>query len=210
MQQTSFLQFATDFINRHPMLTIGALFVLLSSLSSLSTRKVKVNTNQRMAMAFFWAGIAFICLDLWRSNTLSFNKPKVETVENTELIHKELKRRATNYLEALASHDMDKVRNFFPNILDKYYDNYKLTFIGFAGILRREWRKINKETFDIEPTSWKYRSLTDGSYKKYIASFRYKHTLENKEGASSTSDKTMELTFDNAYKIYGIDTAIDD
>jgi|GEM_PF-3148816 len=201
--------FIVSFANRHPLMVIGGLFVLLSSISNLSTKKVKVKTNTSMSMTIFLAGLAFMGLDLWQSNSLPIaNKNKNPKTEvNPTQVSAELKRKVENYLEALETHDFNRISAFYPSVLDGYFGESKVTQLHVSRRMRQEWKKILSEKFEVLWNTWKYRSDADNG--KYIVSFSFKHKYQPKEKETEevAEDKTMELVFDRNYKIYNIDKA---
>ena len=202
----NFWNFAVAFTNKHPLLVIGFLLIILSSISNLSTKKVKVNTNNKMSMVIFLAGLSFVALDLWQSNSLPIpNKSKLAKVEvNHEEVKAELKRKVENYLEAVEEQDLDRISNFLPNILDRYFGEDKVTQRHVFREMKSDWKKIIKEKYEVLWNTWKYRSNDAG---RYIVSFSFKHNYQPKEGEPISENKTLELSFDRNYKIYAIDRA---
>lgn len=204
----SMWEFIVSFANRHPLLVIGFLLIILSSISNLSTKKVKVSTNNRMSMVIFLSGVLFMGLDLWQSNSLPItNKNKTVTAEmNPTQASSDLKRKVENYFEALEARDFNRISAFYPNILEGYFGENNVTQAHISRRFKQEWKKIASEKFEILWNTWKYRYEQNG---RHIVSFSFKHKYQPKEKESEeiAEDKTMELSFDRNYKIYVIDRA---
>jgi hypothetical protein len=206
----SFQSLLLDFINRHPLMIIGFILVLWSSVGNLSTKKVKVSTNQNMGMMILLAGLALIFTDLYRNNALNWGKPAIVHAEANkdkpdESI--ELKRKVENYFAAFASHDFDRVRNFLPNIMDKYFDESKITMLHLSRRLKREWKKIKAETFEIQWDTWKYKKGENAA--QHIVNFSVLHNLTPDAGEAKSDTRKLEFHFDSNLKITQIDTGIE-
>ncbi len=200
--------FIVGFANKHPLMVIGFLLIILSSISNLSTKKVKVNTNSRMSMVIFLSGLGCMGLDLWQSNSLPIiPKNKLAKAEvNVTQASADLKRKVENYLDALQTHDFNRISPFFPNILDSYFGEDKVTQLHVSRRLKQEWKKIISEKFEVAWNTWKYRNDENG---RHIVSFSFKRTYQPKEKETEelSEDKNMELSFDRNYKIYVVDRA---
>jgi hypothetical protein len=200
--------FAVSFANRHPLMVIGALFVLLSSISNLSTKKVKVKTNYHMSMWFFLAGLGCMGLDLWQSNSLPIKSHKEKPPINTVQVNADLKRKVENYMEALETHEYSRVSPFYPSVLDSYFGEDKVSFGHVWRRMRQDWRKIAKEKFEVLWNTWKYR--LDEANERHIVSFSFKrkYLTDEKESVEKEEDKSIEFTFDRNYKIFKVDKPV--
>lgn len=196
--------FLVSFANRHPLMVIGACLVLLSSISNLSTKKVKVKTNYHMTMWFFLAGLGCMGLDLWQSNSLPI-KHKEKPQLNHSQISTDLRRKVENYLEAFRTRDYDRLEPFFPNTLDSYFGEDKVTYRHVWRRLKQDWKNMLNETIEPLWNTWKYRH--DENLGRYIVSFSYKHSYQtaDKQPKDMTQEKAMELSFDRNYQIYRLD-----
>jgi hypothetical protein len=204
----SFQTLILDFINRHPVMIIGFALIILSSIGNLSTRKLKVNTNQRMSMMIFLSGFVLIMIDLYRNNTFSgfFSKPQTVQADISKPKEDvEIKRKIENYFATLPAHDFDRVRNFFPNILDKYFDEEKITMFRLSRRFKREWKTIKSESYDIQWDTWKYK-YENG---QHIVGITVLHSITPEKGEANQTSKLLEIRFDINHKITSIDTGIE-
>lgn len=194
--------FLIDFANRHPLMVIGGLMVIISALSNVSTKKVKVKTNYHMSMWFFLAGLGCMGLDLMRSGYFKEKKPPINQVQASA----DLKRKVENYLEALATQDRDRVSPFYGSPLS-YFGEENVTFGHIWRRMKQEWRKVANQKFEVAWNTWRYR--LDEQAEKHIVSFSFKRKfqLEDKKGVGEeqAEDKSIEFTFDRDYKIARID-----
>lgn len=196
--------FLISFANRHPLMVIGIGLVLLSSISNLSTKKVKVKTNYHMTMWFFFAGLGCMGLDLWQSNSLPI-KHKEKPALNHNQISADLKRKVENYLEALQSKDYDRISPFFPNTLDSYFGEDKVTYRHVWRRMKQDWKNMLNETINPMWETWKYKH--DEEKGRYIVSFSFKHAYQTSDTPAKdmNQEKAIELSFDRNYQIYRVD-----